>query len=44
MQMRDGRSRDIRILRAIGYAGLGLLILAAIAFAVFVAWVIRETT
>lgn len=43
-QIRDGRSRDIRILRAIGYAGLGLLILAAIAFAVFTAWVIRETT
>lgn len=43
-QIQDGRSRDIKILRAVGYAGLGLLILAAIAFAVFTAWVIRETT
>ena len=43
-QINDARSRDEKILRAIGYAGLGFLILTAIAFVLFIKWVIRETT
>ena len=43
-RMQEQNSRDVRILRAIGYAGLGLLILFAIGFIAFIAWVIHETT
>ena len=42
MQIKSSRSKDEKILRAVGYAGLGFLI--AIAFVIFAAWVIRETT
>ncbi|MBR5364206.1 MAG: hypothetical protein IK134_12915 [Oscillospiraceae bacterium] len=44
MQIKSSRSKDEKILRAVGYAGLGFLILIAIAFVIFAAWVIRETT
>ena len=43
-RMQEQNSKDVRILRAIGYAGLGLLILLAIAFIAFIVWVIHETT
>ena len=37
------KNQDERILRAVGYAGLGLLVLIAAAFVIFIIWVIHET-
>lgn len=42
-RMTGARSRDERILRAVGYAGLGFLVLIAAAFVIFIIWVIHET-